>query len=63
MSAETGYHNVRVRENQVEEFIRAYEAGGTLKTKMIRTTNAKCVNEVNNGFYMFTTFRTYAQTV
>ena len=41
---------VRVRENEVEEFIRAYVAGGTLKTKMIRTTNANFVIEVNDCF-------------
>ena len=32
-SSDTAQHNVRVRENQIEEFIRAYEAGGTSKTK------------------------------
>ena len=32
MSADTAHRIVRVRENQVEEFIRAYEAGGTPMT-------------------------------
>ena len=32
MSADRAERYVRVRENQVEEFIRAYEAGGTSKT-------------------------------
>ena len=32
-SADTARRVMRVRENQVEEFIRAYEAGGTSKTK------------------------------
>ena len=31
-SADTAERSVRVRENQVEEFIRAYEAGGTPMT-------------------------------
>ena len=49
-SADKAERIVRVRENQVEEFIRAYEAGGTLKTKLIRTTNAKFVIEVRYVF-------------
>ena len=32
MSADTAQRIVLVRENQVEEFIRAYEAGGTPMT-------------------------------
>ena len=32
MSADRAERYVRVRENQVEEFIRAYEAGGTPMT-------------------------------
>ena len=49
-SADKAERCVRVRENEVEEFIRAYVAGGTLKTKMIRTTNANFVIEVNDCF-------------
>ena len=32
LSADKAERLVRVRENEVEEFIRAYEAGGTSKT-------------------------------
>ena len=52
-SADTARRIVRVRENQVEEFIRAYKAGGTSMTTITTmTTNAKFVNEVNDGFYI-----------
>ena len=58
MSADTAQRCVRVRENEVEEFIRAYEAGGTPMTNDNSDNKPKFVIEFNDCFFYFQNQRT-----